>query len=47
MKLLGDDRSAAAKSGLEELQRRLSPAGWQTIQKLLGELARGSGSTPR
>jgi hypothetical protein len=34
-------------AGLDELQRWLSTAGWQTIQKLLGELARGSGSTPR
>jgi hypothetical protein len=43
MKALNDDRTAAAKFGLEELQRRLSPAGWQAIQKYLAELAGASG----
>jgi hypothetical protein len=47
MKSLSDDRTAAAKSGLEELHRRLSPAGWLLIQKLLGDLAGGVGTTPR
>jgi len=39
MKALNDDRTAVAKSGLDELHRRLSPAGWHTIEQLLGNLA--------
>jgi len=47
MQSLSEERDAAAKSGLAELQRRLSAAGWQNVQKLLVELGGGMGSTPR
>lgn len=38
-----DDRMPALKSGLEEMRNRLSPAGWQVLEKFLKDMAIGMG----
>ena len=34
-KALNDDRQAALRTGLEDLQTRLSVEGWQTVERFL------------
>jgi hypothetical protein len=40
---IADDRIPALKSGLDELRNRLSPAGWQVVEKFLNDMAIGIG----
>ena len=41
--LITDDRIPALKSGLDDLRNRLSPAGWQIVEKFLNDMAIGMG----
>jgi hypothetical protein len=45
MKALSADRQAALKAGLEDMQSKLSPEGWQTVERFLkGTAGMGVGS---
>jgi hypothetical protein len=41
--VMSDDRMPALKSGLDDLRNRLSPAGWQVVEKFLNDMAIGMG----
>jgi hypothetical protein len=41
--VITDDRIPALKSGLDDLRNRLSPAGWQVVEKFLNDMAIGMG----
>jgi hypothetical protein len=41
--VIADDRIPALKSGLDDLRNRLSPAGWQVVEKFLNDMAIGMG----
>jgi hypothetical protein len=41
--MITDDRLPAMKSGLSDLRNRLSPAGWQVVEKFLNDMAIGMG----
>lgn len=41
--VITDDRIPALKSGLDDLRNRLSPAGWQVVEKFLNDMAFGMG----
>jgi hypothetical protein len=41
--VIADERIPALKSGLDDLRNRLSPAGWQVVEKFLNEMAIGMG----
>jgi hypothetical protein len=48
MKALNDERTAILKAGLDELRNRLSPAGWQAVEKFFAQMGGGMvGATPR
>jgi hypothetical protein len=41
MKALNDQRTAILKAGLDELRNRLSPAGWQAVEKFFAQMGGG------
>jgi hypothetical protein len=43
--VIGDDRMPVLKAGLDDLRNRLSPAGWQVVEKYLNAMAIGMGRT--
>jgi hypothetical protein len=43
--VITDDRMPAVKSGLNDLHNRLSPAGWQVVEKFLNDMAVGTART--
>jgi hypothetical protein len=37
--VIADDRIPVLRSGLDELRNRLSPAGWQAVEKFLADIS--------